>query len=223
MLPAVAGAFKDFGTAIHEVSARTTEDNLSFSSGLIVPALRGLRDCNFLIPARGALIGQTNMRKRSALALMLCATSGIGHAAQQATPRKTPSASQAPESILRKLDETELAAIRKRDVAFVDRLYAADVTLFPVYSLVKVEGRASAKEAWQSFYDRFAAIQKCEWSERVYRAAGPSAAWMTCLWSLSGTNSDGQAVELLLRATRLYERRRGQWFVVHENFSVPQR
>jgi ketosteroid isomerase-like protein len=163
------------------------------------------------------------MRKSLSGMLLVLSLVACRADAQPRPQRGASSLSPSVEEALRKLDETELAAIRKRDVSFVDRVYASDVTLFPVYSLVKVQGRASAKEAWQSLDDRFAAIQKCEWSERVYRAAGPAAAWMTCLWYLSGTNSDGQPVELILRATRLYEKRRGRWVVVHENFSSPQR
>ena len=127
------------------------------------------------------------------------------------------------ESALRKLDETELAGIRKREVKFVDTVYAPDVVMFPVYGPFKVEGLDRAREAWRSFYDTFAAITRCEWSERRYLASGAASAWMTCLWSLEGSNSDGQPLEMVLRVTRQYERRRGRWVVVHEHLSAAMR
>src|SRR5947199_27746 len=103
------------------------------------------------------------------------------------------------ESGLRKLDETELAGIRKREVKFVDTVYAPDVVMFPVYGPFKVEGLDRVREAWRSLYDTFAAITRCEWSERRYVASGAASAWMTCLWSLEGSNSDGQPLEMVLR------------------------
>jgi ketosteroid isomerase-like protein len=124
---------------------------------------------------------------------------------------------------LRKLDETELAGIRKREVKFVDAVYAPDVVMFPVYGPFKVEGLDRVREAWRSLYDTFAAITRCEWSERRYHASGPASAWMTCLWSLEGSNSDGQPLEMVLRVTRQYERRRGRWVVVHEHLSAAMR
>ena len=127
------------------------------------------------------------------------------------------------ESALRKLDETELAGIRKRDVKFVDAVYAPDVVMFPVYGPFKVEGLDRVREAWRSLYDTFAAITRCEWSERRYHASGPASAWMTCLWSLEGSNNDGQPLEMVLRVTRQYERRRGRWVVVHEHLSAAMR
>ena len=126
------------------------------------------------------------------------------------------------ESVLRKLDETELAGIQKREVKFVDAVYAPDVVLFPAYGQFKVEGLDLVRDAWKSLYDTFATITRCEWSERRYHASA-NGAWMSCLWYLEGTNSDGQTLQLVLRVTRHYENRRGRWFVVHEHVSAPMR
>jgi len=126
------------------------------------------------------------------------------------------------ESAIRKLDETSLAGIRKREVKFVDAVYAPDIVMFPAYGQFKVEGLDLARDAWKSLYDTFATITRCEWSERRYHASG-NQAWMTCLWYLEGTNSDGQSLQLVLRVTRHYENRRGRWLVVHEHISAPMR
>jgi ketosteroid isomerase-like protein len=151
-----------------------------------------------------------------ALGISLQVTLGAEPRAPAAIP------SSAAESALRKLDETSLAGIRKRDVKFVDAVYAPDVVMFPPYGQFKVEGLDLVREAWKSLYNTFAAITRCEWSERRYHASG-NQAWMTCLWYLEGTNSDGQSLELVLRVTRHYENRRGRWLVVHEHASAPMR
>ena len=165
-------------------------------------------------PCRGACLGLALLLSLAA-ALMggrraLCAPSG-------------PPASTALESAWRQLDEVELAGIRKREVKFVDAVYAPDVVMFPVYGPFKVEGLDRVREAWRSLYDTFTTITRCEWSERRYHASGPASAWMTCLWSLEGTNNDGQQLEMVLRVTRHYERRRGRWVVVHEHLSAAMR
>ena len=131
-------------------------------------------------------------------------------------------ATPAAESALRKLDEAELAGIQKREVKFVDAVYAPDVVMFPAYGQFKVEGLDLVHDAWKSLYDTFATITRCEWSERRYHASA-NGAWMSCLWYLEGTNSDGQALQLVLRVTRHYENRRGRWLVVHEHVSAPMR
>src|SRR5574340_664441 len=74
----------------------------------------------------------------------------------------TPAAAAA----LRKLDDTSVAGIRKRDVKFVDAVYAPDVVMFPAYGQFKVEGLDLTRDAWKSLYDTFATITRCEWSER---------------------------------------------------------
>ncbi len=148
------------------------------------------------------------------LILILLMVSAGGPAASPATP--------AAESALRKLDETELAGIRKRDVKFVDTVYAPDVVMFPAYGQFKVEGLDLVRDAWKSLYDTFATITRSEWSERRYHTSS-GGAWMTCLWYLEGTNADGQPLELVLRVTRHYENRRGHWLVVHEHVSAPMR
>ncbi|PYV28247.1 MAG: hypothetical protein DMG27_01700 [Acidobacteria bacterium] len=148
--------------------------------------------------------------------------SGVGVGGALVLPAGA-AASTSFESALRKLDETELAGIRKREVKFVDAVYAPDVVMFPVYGPFKVEGLDRVREAWRSLYDTFTAITRCEWSERRYHASGPASAWMTCLWSLEGTNNDGQQLEVVLRVTRQYKRRRGRWVVVHEHLSAAMR
>lgn len=149
---------------------------------------------------------------------------GVNHRADaQGRPRGASTVGSAVESALRKLDEAQLEGIRKRNVKFLEEVYAPDATLFPMYGLLKVEGRNGAREAWQSLYDRFVTIKRSEWSERVYRSSGPVAAWMTCLWYLQGSNGDGRVLELVLRVTRHYEKRRGRWAVTHEHFSTPER
>lgn len=172
------------------------------------------------------LMPDRNPRKEAAaccLALLSGLLANRPSAAQRAVPRGPSTVTAAVEAALRKLDDTQLQDIRKREVKFVDEVYAPDVALFPIYGPLKFEGRDGAREAWQSFYDRFAEIKRSDWSERVYRIPGSASAWMTCLWSLQGTNSDGQELELILRVTRHYEKRQGRWMVVHEHFSAPQR
>ena len=157
-------------------------------------------------------------RRSAALATFLILSTG-----PRALTRPPGSAVSVVEAALRKMDEAELAGIRKRDVRFVDAVYASDVVMFPVYGPFKVEGLDRVREAWRSLYDTFTAITRCEWSERRYQASGASSAWMTCLWSLEGSNSDGQPLEMVLRVTRQYERRRGRWVVVHEHLSAAMR
>lgn len=132
-------------------------------------------------------------------------------------------ASSGTEAALRKLDAVELAGIAKRDVKFVDTVYARDVEMFPLYGQFKVEGLDLVRDAWQSVFDTFATITRSEWSDRRYHTSGAASAWMTCLWYLEGTNSDGQSQQMVLRATRAYERRGGRWLVVHEHLSAAMR
>ncbi len=162
------------------------------------------------------------MNKTVPIYLVLLALATGLLVAAQGRPSKRSSAGSSIESALRKLDDAELEGIRKRELKFVDTVYAPDVTLFPIYGL-KAEGMGAARDAWQLLYDRFATIKQCDWSERVYHPGAPTSAWMTCLWHLEGSNSDGQELDLVLRVTRHYEKRQGRWRVVHEHFSPSER
>ncbi len=164
-----------------------------------------------------------SMHKLAPILLVVITSVRSTSPASDAGPHEGTASSGSTEATLRKLDEVELAGIRKREVKFVDTVYAPDVVMFPVYGPFKVEGLDRVREAWRSLYDTFAAITRCEWSERRYLASGAASAWMTCLWSLEGSNSDGQPLEMVLRVTRQYERRRGRWVVVHEHLSAAVR
>ena len=128
------------------------------------------------------------------------------------------------EAALRKLDDAEVTGIAKREVKFVDSVYARDVVMFPLYGQFKVEGLDLVRDAWRSVYDTFSTITRCEWTERRYHTSGAgTSAWMTCLWYLEGTNSDGQSQQMVLRVTRQYERYGARWLVVHEHLSAAMR
>lgn len=155
--------------------------------------------------------------------ILLALTAGVSAARAAALPAGGAAATGV-EAALRRLDDTELAGIAKREVKFVDSVYARDVVMFPLYGQFKVEGLDLVRDAWRSVYDTYATITRSEWSERRYRtAASGTSAWMTCLWYLEGTNSDGQSQQVVLRVTRQYERRGGRWLVVHEHLSAPMR
>lgn len=158
---------------------------------------------------------------RTVMAWLLVLAAG-STAAQALTPKG--GAASGVESALRKLDEAELAGIAKRDVKFVDSVYARDVVMFPLYGQFEVEGLELVRDAWQSVYDTFSTVTRCEWTERRYHASsGGASAWMTCLWYLEGTNSDGQPEQMVLRVSRQYERRGARWLVVHEHLSAAMR
>src|SRR5947209_15982563 len=126
------------------------------------------------------------MHKLAPILLVLIPIVRSTSPASDAGPHEETASSGSTEATLRKLDEVELAGIRKREVKFVDAVYAPDVVMFPLYGPFKVQGVERAREAWRSVYDTFATVTRCEWSERQYHASGAAASWMTCLWYLEG-------------------------------------
>ena len=112
------------------------------------------------------------------------------------------------------------AAVRARDIEGVLRHHADDILMFDVVGPVRERGSrpigaagSSSYYPWHGESGRFALSD-------VAVTAGARAGFATALIDCAGTEA-GRAVAFTLRLTVGFEKRGGNWVVVHEHHSEP--
>ncbi len=101
------------------------------------------------------------------------------------------------------------------------RFYAKDARLvFFDVARLKYNGWAEYKKGVEElFFDKISAGKLRPHNDLKITLRG-SVAWMTLTFHLSFTLKTGAAMEMDCLHTAIWERRRGQWLIVHEHIST---
>jgi uncharacterized protein (TIGR02246 family) len=122
------------------------------------------------------------------------------------------------EAQIRALIEARVAAVREKDVGAVMSEYAPGAVMFNLAPPLRTEGAdADAVEAWFSGYR---GPIGCEIRD-LSVSAGADVAFCHYLYRSSGTTTEGQEVDMWVRATLCFGKIEGRWLITHEHNSVP--
>lgn len=124
------------------------------------------------------------------------------------------------EAQIRALIEERVRAVHAKDLDAVVSHHAADVLSFDVLGPLRYRGSAAIRERaaeWFSAYDGPIGYEVRDLSV----TAGADAAFCHYLYRVSGTMTDGTAVEMWVRATVCLRKVEGRWTIAHEHQSVP--
>jgi uncharacterized protein (TIGR02246 family) len=123
------------------------------------------------------------------------------------------------EKTLRQLIADWSAAARRRDYAGVLAHHAPNILMFDVPPPFQSEGLEAYRKTWDLFFGAMADPPTFDFSD-VRVTAGADVAFATahgkCL-----NRENGRVSELHFRLTMCFERRDGQWLIVHEHHSLP--
>lgn len=124
-------------------------------------------------------------------------------------------------------DEADIRALLDRyERAIHDRAAAAAVACYTgdivAYDLAPplVQPPADAGEGFDEWFATWSSPIVSKADEMAVHAAG-DVAWAHCLRHMTGTKTDGTAVDLWFRATAGLRRERGEWRIAHVHNSVP--
>jgi uncharacterized protein (TIGR02246 family) len=122
---------------------------------------------------------------------------------------------------VRELTRRWLEAVHSRETAAVMACYADDVIAYDLFAPTKVTGAAAYQKNFETW---FACCKNGPPSYEIKEldvVAGDDVAFCRSLNRMTGPNSEGKEEESWIRVTVCFQKRGGEWKVVHEHVSVP--
>lgn len=125
------------------------------------------------------------------------------------------------EEQVRELTQKWLKAVHARDAAATMACYADDVIAYDLFAPAKVTGAAAYKKNYEMWF------QCCQEGPASYEikeldiVAGDDVAFCRSLNRMVGPNAEDKEEESWIRVTVCFQKRGGEWKVVHEHVSVP--
>ncbi|QNH76169.1 SgcJ/EcaC family oxidoreductase [Pseudomonas protegens] len=124
------------------------------------------------------------------------------------------------EAQIRSLIDLWQQAVLARDIERIVSYYADDITSFDAVGALQFKGKAAYRAHWE------ACMQVCpgpgifEFHQLQVRADAELACahWLA---HCGGTDAEGVTKACWMRVSAAYQRREGQWQVVHEHWSAP--
>jgi uncharacterized protein (TIGR02246 family) len=123
---------------------------------------------------------------------------------------------------IRALEARFAAAFNAKDVDGIMKGYVPDNSLI-VFDLVpplQYVGAQNYRKNWEQFFPMFKEGPKFEMRDLVIET-DQTLAFSHSIQHVSGTDQDGHAIDLTVRATDVYRKINGQWLIVHEHVSFP--
>jgi uncharacterized protein (TIGR02246 family) len=124
------------------------------------------------------------------------------------------------ETTLRQLIADWSAAARRRDYDGVLAHHAADILMFDVPPPFQSEGLEAYRTTWDLFFGSMADPPTFDFSD-VRLTVGADLAFATAHGKCLSREADGEVAELHFRLTMCFQKRGGEWLVVHEHHSLP--
>jgi uncharacterized protein (TIGR02246 family) len=126
------------------------------------------------------------------------------------------------EAKIRALENQFAAAVSAKDVDAIMKVYVPDETLlvFDVSPPRQYVGAKAYRKDWENFLAAFKGALKFEITDLQITAADPLG-YSHSIQHVSGTDAQGQPIDLTVRLTDVYRKISGNWLIVHEHVSVP--
>lgn len=121
---------------------------------------------------------------------------------------------------VRALVEDWASAVRRKDMPSVLRHHSSDMVRFDVPPPFQCKGIDAYQKTWELFF-AWAGVPAVYDIKDMNVTAGRDVAFVVAAMRCSGTEPNGEAVELDFRLTIGLRKIEGQWTIVHEHHSLP--
>jgi uncharacterized protein (TIGR02246 family) len=109
-------------------------------------------------------------------------------------------------------------AVQSRDIEGILATYAEDATVFDVRDSL-LYGKDGLRSSWEECFMSSKEFN-IEISEPTIKTEG-NLAFSHCLSHATGKTTDGENIDVWMRATDCYRKAGGKWLIVHEHVSCP--
>lgn len=131
---------------------------------------------------------------------------------------KTENTISTSEAQIREFINSRVSAIRNKNINAVVSEYSPDVIVFSLAPPLQTEGvNRNALEQWFSGYQ--GAIE-CEIRDLAIFASDDMA-FCHCMYRITGTMMTGQQEDMWVRSTLGFQKKDGEWLIVHQHDSEP--
>lgn len=122
---------------------------------------------------------------------------------------------------LRSLIDTWMEAVRRRDVDAITAPYADDILAFDAIQSLQFKGKAAYRAHWEMCMGFCTGPMVFQMEQLQIRSSGDLALahWLNKCGEETPEGTEDKCG--YMRVTVGYERRNGQWKVVHEHWSAP--
>jgi uncharacterized protein (TIGR02246 family) len=118
------------------------------------------------------------------------------------------------------LVENWARAVRNKDLDGILANHSPDILMFDVPPPIQSKGIEAYRKTWDLFFSWSQDSRIFDISE-MNITAGNDVAFVTALMRCSGTEPNGEKIELAFRLTIGLRKIGGQWIVMHEHHSIP--
>lgn len=112
------------------------------------------------------------------------------------------------------------SAVRRKDMPAVLRHHSSDILMFDVPPPFQSKGIEAYRKTWDLFF-AWAGEPVVYDVKEMNITAGSDVAFVIAAMRCSGTEADGEVVELDFRLTIGLRKIEGRWTIVHEHHSIP--
>lgn len=121
---------------------------------------------------------------------------------------------------IKKIIDSYMAALCKKDIKTMISFYAPDVVVFDVKPPYQIKGAIAWKHIWEACIDYFPASFKTE-IRNLYIHVSGNVAVAHYIFRLKGEEKDHPAMQTWMRITTGFKKQSGRWKIIHEHGSVP--
>lgn len=124
------------------------------------------------------------------------------------------------EAQIRTLIEDRVKAVRAKNINGLMSNHASDVLSFDVVNPLQYTGSDTVRERAEEWFSLYQGSIGYE-TRDLSITTGDDVAFCHYLYRVSGTRTDGEKVDMWVRATVCYCKIDGTWMITHEHNSVP--
>ncbi len=124
------------------------------------------------------------------------------------------------EAQIRQLIAGWVKAVRAKDINGLMDYYAPDILLFDLAPPLEYRGTDAYRQNWEDWFATFQGPVGYEIRD-LSITAGDEVAFCHSLNRIIGTRTDGEEIDVWVRATVGFRKTDGKWKVTHEHTSVP--
>ena len=124
------------------------------------------------------------------------------------------------EEVIRSLIENWASAVRRKDLSGILRNHSSSILMFDVPPPLQSKGIEAYKSTWDTFFS-WAHDPVVFDIKEISITAGEDVAFVAALMRCTGTELNGDDIELDFRLTVGLRKIDNQWTVMHEHHSIP--
>lgn len=128
----------------------------------------------------------------------------------------------ADETAIKKIYKEFSDAVAAKDMKKIMSFYAPgdELIAFDAFVPLQYKGAAAYQKAYEDFFVAFPGPAKSNITDINIKVSG-NLATASCIDQWTITGADNKPIDMIFRATNVFEKRNDKWLIIHEHLSFP--